>query len=130
METSAGAEPARPERRPLLTGTRILIAALVVVAVGLGTYVVWHRSQGVHDGDTYSVVLTRHGCAQADPLFLDGWAWTGILPTVYGDGPVPGRLHVDSVDRRTATFVADAGWTTEFRGNPSGVSDLSCAVAG
>ena len=130
MEQSADLQVHPRERRRALTRTRVLVMALVLLAGSIVGYVAWERNQGVHAGDTYRVVLTRHGCQQADPLYIDGWAWTGGLPAEYGDGPVPGKLHVDSVDRRTATFVADAGWSAQFKGDPSGFSDLSCSVAG
>jgi hypothetical protein len=52
------------------------------------------------------------------------------LPAEYGDGPVAGKLRVDAVDQRSATFVADAGWSARFEGDPSGFFDLRCTVSG
>jgi hypothetical protein len=107
----------------------LVVAVLVIGGLG-GGYAVWSRGQGVHAGDTYRVTLTRHGCQEADPLHLHGWSWVGGLPRQYGDGPVAGRLRVDSTERRTATFTADAGWSTPFSGHPNGFSDLNCSVYG
>ena len=130
-------EEAEPTRRSAKrTLELVALVVIVIAAVGILAVRLWPDPYGPGTDHRYTLVRTippgtdSRGCANPDPVTLDGRIWESSDPgsnPKWSDWefPLPGTFHIHTDGE--ATFEPDIGGTITFHGGGHW-SDLGCSV--